>query len=319
MRLGRPKYPARRLRGFTLIEMVIAIVLVSIIVATTIFFVYPVRQAADLATRAELTDIADNALQRIGREVRLALPNSVRRDGSHLFLEFIPLRNAGRYRADVGGLASGSNCPDTGIGQPDSDQLSFNPVVDTCFKTIGAVASTITTTITTSDFLVLNNYGPGFTGQNAYDTSGTLNRRQISAAADEGTRERISFTSATAFDRTLHDSPGKRFYVVVGNTLTVLPEPVTYECSPAPAGGTLTRRWGYSMLTAQPTLPAQFAGGNATLIAGDVTDCDFDYDPNGVAPQVGLLTLRLTLSRTLSGGETETVSLYHAVHVSNVP
>src|SRR5712692_3016913 len=104
MRLSRPKYPARRLRGFTLIEMVIAIVLVSIIVATTIFFVYPVRQAADLSTRAELTDIADNALQRIGREVRLALPNSVRvtTSGSSAFLEFLPVRTAGRYRADSG-------------------------------------------------------------------------------------------------------------------------------------------------------------------------------------------------------------------------
>ena len=300
--------------------MVVAIVLTSIIVATTIYFVYPVRQAADLTARAELTDIADNALQRIGREVRLALPNSARANGS--FLEFIPLRTAGRYRGDVGGLSSGSNCPDTGIGQPDSDQLSFNPVVDTCFKTIGTVANA--STIATSDFLVLNNYGPGFSGQNAYDTSGTLNRRQLSAAVDEGTRERISFTSATAFDRTLHDSPGKRFFVVNGNVSTGLPEPVTYECDTA-VNGTLTRRWAYTMTAAQPT---SFGGGSATLIAGEsptspsstkVTGCDFNYDPNGVAPQVGLLTLRLTLSKALPGGGTETVTLYHSVHVNNVP
>jgi MSHA biogenesis protein MshO len=311
----RPIRPERSARGFTLIEMVVAIVLVSIIVATTIFFVYPVRQAADLSTRAELTDIADNALQRIGRDVRLALPNSVRQttSGSSAFVEFLPVRTAGRYRADVGGPSSGSNCPDTGIGQPDSDQLSFSPVVDTCFKTIGTLANA--TTVTTNDFLVLNNYGAGFTSQNAYDTSGTLNRRQISAAADEGTRERISFTSATAFDRTLHDSPGKRFYIVVGNASTALPEAVTYECIPAPTGGTLTRRWAYAMTTAQPT---SFGSGSATLIADNVTDCNFDYDPN-VAPQIGLLTLRLTLSKILSGGETEVVRLYHAVHVSNVP
>jgi MSHA biogenesis protein MshO len=314
MRQIRPERFAHRARGFTLIEMVVAIVLVSIIVATTIFFVYPVRQAADLATRAELTDIADNALQRIGREARLALPNSVRvtSSGSTFFVEFLPLRTAGRYRADVGGVPSGSNCPDTGIGQPGSDQLSYSPVVDTCFKTIGTVADA--STITTSDFLVLNNYGPGFNGQNAYDTSGTLNRRQISAAADEGTRERISFISATAFDLTLHDSPGKRFYIVNGNASTALPEPVTYECNPT--AGTLTRRWGYTMVAAQPT---SFGSGTSTLIANDVTFCDFNYDSNGVGAQIGLLTLKLNLSKTLSGGEVETVSLYHSVHVNNVP
>jgi hypothetical protein len=56
------------------------------------------------------------------------------------------------------------------------------------------------------------------------------------------------------------------------------------------------------------------------VIARNVTACNFDYVAN-VAPQIGLLTMRLTLSKTLSGlaGSAETVSLYHAVHVSNVP
>ena len=78
-----------------MIEMVIAIVLVGIIIAATVFFAYPVRQAVDTTARAELTDTADNALQRIGREVRLALPNSVRvasgPGGS--FIEFIPVKS----------------------------------------------------------------------------------------------------------------------------------------------------------------------------------------------------------------------------------
>jgi MSHA biogenesis protein MshO len=291
--------------------MVVALVLTSIIVATTIYFIYPVRQAAEFSTRAELTDIADNALQRIGREVRLALPNSVRRDVSHTLLEFIPLRSAGRYRAE----SSGAAC-DTA-----TDELAFD-TSDTCFKSIGTMANA--SSITVGDFVVLNNYGPGFSGQNAYDTAGTLNRRRITSAVDEGTRERILYTPSTAFDRTLHDSPGRRFFVVNGNVPAVLPEPVTYECDTA-VNGTLTRRWGYTMAATQPT---SFGGGSSTLIAGEfptspgstkVTVCDFDYDANGVAPQVGLLTLRLTLAKALPGGGTETVTLYHAVHVNNVP
>ena len=143
MRRTRPK-ALPLLRGLTLIELVLAMVLIGIIVGATAYFFYPVTQSVDVAGRAALTDIADNALQRIGREVRLALPNSVRRttSGSSSFLEFLPVRTAGRYRADGGGIAGGTDCPNIGgVGVPDSDQLSFNPVVDTCFKTAARSSS----------------------------------------------------------------------------------------------------------------------------------------------------------------------------------
>ena len=63
---------------------------------------------------------------------------------------------------------------------------------------------------------------------------------------------------------------------------------------------------------------AAHTSGTGVLVANNVTGCDFDYVPN-VMSQIGLLTLRLTLSRTASSGQPETVTLYHAVHVSNVP
>ncbi len=311
MRRIRPESGRRSTAGLTLIELVVAMVVIAIIASATIYFMYPLRQAVDVTTRAELSDIADNALQRIGREVRLALPNSVRTDASRRFLEFIPVRAAGRYRADGPGVAGGIDCPPL-AGAPANDQLSFD-VVDTCFKTIGSLSNAAA--ITTTDWVVLNNYGPGFDGQNAYAIVGILNRRRISAAVAEGTRERIDITSATAFDRTLHDSPGRRFYIVNG-TAAGLPEPVTFDCS----GGTLLRRWGYQMTAAQPAAPASFVGVGATSqpIANNVSSCVFEYVPN-TGPQIGLLTLRLTLSKTRSDGGNETVSLYHSVHVSNVP
>src|SRR2546428_12571381 len=100
MRRTRPD-ARRRARGVTLIEMVIAMVITAIIVAMSIFFANPLQQAVDVTTRAELADIADNALQRIGRDVRLALPNSVRANPT--IIEFIPLRTGGRYRAEPAG------------------------------------------------------------------------------------------------------------------------------------------------------------------------------------------------------------------------
>lgn len=291
--------------GFTLIEMIVAIVIVAIIVAATVYFVFPLRQTVDASARAELTDIAGNALQRIGRDVRLALPNSVRvtTSGSSAFVEFLAIRTAGRYRGQSSGAACGAA----------TDELAFddNTTPDACFKSIGPLA--ITDAVTTSDHLVLSNYGalPGqFANQNAYETAAPTvanprNRRQISGFFDEGGRHRVEFApAAVAFSRSLHESPGARFFIISG--------PVTFQCDTA--SGEIRRHGGYAIADAQPTA---FAGG--ALIASNVTACNFDYDPNGVAPQIGVLTLRLTLSRTLSGGETESVRLYHAVHVNNVP
>ena len=303
--------PIRPERGVTLIELVIAMVLVGIIVAAVAFFLNPLRQSTDLALRAELTDIADNTLQRIGREVKLALPNSVRSrtSGGVVFLEFLALRTGGRYRAGGGGLAGGTDCPDDGSGVPGSDQLTFG-AVDTCFKTLGKLSDAI---VANSDHLVLFNLGPdpagsdpvGYLDQNAY-AAGAANRVLITAVdtTSEGNRDRIVF-SAKTFAQARHDSPSKRFFVVSGA--------VSYVCDPA--AGTITRRWGY---TESPLQPASFSDGSAALIAENVSACEFDYNPS-VSPQLGILTMRIRLQKALFGGANETVSLYHAVHVNNAP
>lgn len=304
IRPDRSRHPARRPeRGVTLIELVVAIVILGIIVAAVAFFVFPVRQGAELAMRAELTDIADNALQRITRDVRRALPNSVRVNGTGQYLEFLEVRTAGRYRGEGGGASGGTDCnnDDPALGVPDNDMLSFDTAADQCFKTVGKLPAAPVV----GDFVVLNNHGPGFTGQNAYATSGTLNRVAISGVnTGEAGRDRIAF-SPTTFQRDLHDSPGKRFYVVSG--------PVTYGC----AGATMTRYQGYT-IDADQNNTSPPSGGTSAPIAGNVVSCAFDYNPN-VSPQIGLLTLRLTLAKARSDGTLERVSLYHAVHVSNIP
>jgi len=305
--------PERAL-GVTLIELVVAIVITGIVLAMTVYFANPVRQSVDLAGRADLTDAADNALQRIGRDVRLALPNSVRVTtpvvGGPSYLEFIPIRTAGRYRAAGNGANTANNC-----GSLSADILSFGSAAETCFMTLGTLADAATVNAT-RDWLVLNNYS--FASQDAYE-AGAANRRQLSAitADTSPNRHRVNFTSSVALDQVLHDSPGKRFFIAVGRIANpAQPEPVSYVCTPSlTGGGTLVRRWGYDLSATQPT---SFTGGTLALIAGDVTACSFDYASN-VAPQIGLLTLRMDLSRTLSGGAVETVTLYHSVHVNNVP
>lgn len=297
-------------RGVTLIELVVTIVVIAIIVTAVSFFLTPLRQSSDAAMRAELSDTADNALQRIGRDVKLALPNSVRvaSAGGAQYLEFLAVRTAGRYRAEGGGAAAANDCPadDAALGAPANDMLSFDTVNDTCFKSIGKVADAATI-VAGSDRLVLNNLGPGFAQQDAYEAS-PANVAAVSAVdfATEASRDRIAFARATPFQRTLHDSPGKRFFVVSGA--------VSYVCDPALR--TLRRHWGYTNAS-PPTQPTSFSDGSSALIADNVSGCGYDYA--NVGPQLNLLTMRLTLQRARFDGTSETVSLYHAVHVNNSP
>ncbi len=287
-----------RSRGVSLVELIVAMVLLAIIAGVVVFFILPIRQATDVTVRAELTDTADNALQRIGRELRLALPNSIRvPGGTGQVIEFLPVVTAGRYRAEGYGAGAPIGTPCT-AGVPESDRLLFG-AADACFKTVGTLGAAITT----AHRLVLSNYGENFPGQNAYQTAGTLNWRTIASPAAAGSHDRISFTSAVPFDAALHDSPGKRYYVVSA--------PVSFSCNTGT--GRLERQTGYALQAIQPTV---FGAGD--LLAANVSRCVFEYQPN-VAPAIGLLTLRLALSKALSGGGVETIELVHAIHVRNVP
>ena len=315
--------------GFTLIELVVTIVTTALIMGVLVFFVYPLRQGVDITARADLTDAADTALRRIGRDVRLALPNSVRvaTDASgRAYVEFLAVRTAGRYRADGQGAGGGSlaNCAsdDATLSplQPNNDQMSFDVSADTYFKTIGLLADSATI-VAGSDYLVLNNFGSGFSGQDAYAAGSppATNRVLVTGASDDATlpQSQIQFSSAS-FARTLHDSVGKRFFVISG--------PVGYVCDPV--AGTLTRYWNYpiqaNLCVGQAGAPClgsvntPAAGSSSAPLASQVSACQFNYSQNA-SPQAGLLTLLMTLSKSVSSGSAEQVSLYHAVHVSNVP
>ena len=93
-------------RGFTLIEAIVVITITAIISAVVATFIRtPIQGYFDSVRRAELTDTADTAVRRIGRDLRLALPNSVRvtTAGSVYYLEFLLTSGGGRYRTDTPG------------------------------------------------------------------------------------------------------------------------------------------------------------------------------------------------------------------------
>ena len=164
-------------RGFTLIEMIVVIVLTSIIAsAVAVFIKLPIQGYVDTARRAEMSDEADTALRRMGRDLRLALPNSVRVDGGAT-VEFLLTRTGGRYRAAV---------DSTGAG----DMLDFAVNNDPSFDQFGPLASGIGQTISAGDILVVYNLSipdaDAYAGENTATISGT-------AAGDLPNENKINF------------------------------------------------------------------------------------------------------------------------------
>lgn len=288
--------------GVTLIELVITIALTGILGALIVQFVAPVRSYIDTSRRAALADAADTALRRIGRDVRLALPNSVRVTTSSgvTYLEFLLVRTAGRYRFESDASTT-TGCPGGAGTDPALDALSF-AAADDCFKTIGNIPNIAQ--VTATDFVVVFNLPPGTSNANAYEFAGVTggNKSKIVSATAGAGEDRIVIESNSF----VYESPGRRFFIIEG--------PVTYACDPA--GGTLKRYSGYAIAAAQPTPPA---GTGALLASGVAAPCTITYDSSLAAQGAGLLTMSLRLSMQDSRGDTEYVNLYHAVHVNNVP
>lgn len=268
-------------RGFTLVEAVIVITLTGIIASVVaIFIVRPVQGYFDSAQRAELTDTADTALRRIARDLRLALPNSIRPTGVSTAIEFLSTQTGGRYRATTSGA---------GLGDP----LDFVTGADTSFDVFGPPVTFSATTAANQNQIVVSNYG--ITGANAYSGNGASTDVRRAYGGAVGAASNVSIASVNPLPI---DSPSHRFFVV--------DTPVSYVC----AAGKLTRYWGYPILAAQgiPTI-----GSSSAVLAQNVSACSFSYAP-GITERNGLVAMQLSLTKN-----GETVTLYHEVHVNNAP
>jgi MSHA biogenesis protein MshO len=266
---------AKRAAGFTLVELIVVIVITSIIAAVVAVFIRaPVEGYFDAARRAELTDTADTALRRMARDLRLALPNSVRLSGSAV--EFLQTRTGGRYRVESDG------------GTTPADELDFT-ANDTSFDFLGTLSSTPVA----GDLVVV--YNLGITDANAYAGDNSSAVTGVAGSTISINSKQFPF-----------ESPGNRFQVVT--------DAVSYVCAGAgivngDGTGTLRRYWGYGIAPAQTVPP----GGSNALLANNVSSCSFVYT-QGVTARSGLVTMRLQITE-----DGESVSLYHEVHVPNVP
>ena len=163
------------------------------------------------------------------------MPNSIRVGGGRAFLEYVPIHDAGRYRAAAGTAAA-------------DDPLNFDDGADSSFDVLGPPV-----TVLAGDSLVV--YNLGIAGANVYETPLT-SRRLATAGAG---LSKVSFTSTGS--PLPFASPGSRFQIV-GN-------PVSYACDLAT--GTLWRYSGYGFLATQPVTLATLNGsaGGGEGGAGD--------------------------------------------------
>lgn len=275
---------SRNLRGFTLVEAVIVIAITGVIAAIVAVFIRaPVQSYFDSAARAALSDEADTTLRRMARDIRLALPNSIRIDTSGVYFELLLTASGGRYLAEEDDPTAGQILDFNNTGALSFDVVSTAP------------------TITAGNSIVVYNLGPGLDPANAYCASATgCNNRavvaSIAASPDVPNATRVRL-SANPFLNGLR-SPSFRFQVVT--------MPVTYSC----AGGTLTRYWNYTISASQPTPPSD---GQHAVLATNV-NCTFSYARAN--ERSGLVGLGLTMT---GKGDAGAVSLFQQVHVDNTP
>ncbi len=285
-------------RGVTMVEMIVVIVITGIIGGVVALFIrLPVQGYTDSVARASATDAADITLRRLARDLRLALPNSVRIQSTAApdvrYIEFLQTSGGLRY------LAEDDIRPNVAVGK----HLDWNDASKTSFDVVGGIPGGRHRPVV-GDYVVVYNLGSGQEPGDAYNCDVACNRARIKAFPGPATIELENNPfPAQAVSGVMLASPGKRLHVVSSA--------VSYACNLGT--GKLIRYWDYPIVRDQPTPPV---GGKSALLANNIKSCNFDYT-NLASQRSGLVGLSLGIN--IPGASEAILMLEHQVHVDNTP
>lgn len=287
-------------RGFTLVELIMVIAL-SAVVAVLISSVMsrPLQGFVDQSRRAELVDLASGALNRMSRDIRLAVPNTLRTPNGQT-VELLAIHEAGRYRANLAG------------GAVRHDPPRCPPAPAVC--QIEVLSPTIEAArVAQARWMVLYNIGMSSAGDSVWPPFNSSSAATPAVITPNGvnfalTAGLMTLSGAAASDfRFKFASPQRRFYLAR--------EVLGYHCDnpgtdAATGNGTgQIRRASFTSLASSYT----YTAANSAVLLGNVSSCAFSYAP-GTSTRAGLITLRVGVKR-----QGEEIMLLQQVHVDNAP
>jgi MSHA biogenesis protein MshO len=286
--------------GFSLLELILVIVLLGILASGAgLLITTPIKAYSDQLRRTQLVDMAEMSLRQIARDIRRALPNSIRTNQNMATgvtaLEMVNIVAGARYRDEVGGTFTAP-----------FDTLDFNQA-DTDFNFLGTLVSGITT-IPAGQRLVIYSTAPTnfYAAASSNDNVGIVTPANSTLTLSQiGLEQHLKIDPAFEFT---DPSPGQRSFLTDGA--------VSYICDPL-GQAKMTRYTDYEFQVDQPTTNialSDLPGVQQGDVVAQLTACSINYDA-GTAQRGGIVTLSITLSDDTGEG----VTLLHQVHVVNVP
>ncbi len=273
--------------GFTLVELVMVIVVLGILATGSVKFISQSAQSLiDTSERQAMASSATIAVEKVLREVRRALPNSVHRfsDGGNECLELVPILHSSEYiSVPIASAATSFNSiafvaatgSETGFVAvyPNSKDSIYGPNPATVPPTVRSISSSTATTSAV-----------GIPGANM---------------------QTIQFDGANTY-RFPTDSPRKRFFLV--------DQPISF-CDDANG-----RLWRYQNYGFQPDSSGSIptAGVNRILIADSLqaNSLSFNILPAQLQRNA-VVRMSLTIARPDSA--TEEIDISQEVQLRNVP
>jgi prepilin-type N-terminal cleavage/methylation domain-containing protein len=283
--------------GFTLTELIVAIVLAAIVASfIALFLGTPIDSYFAQTRRSDLADSADHIATAITVDLRTALPSSMRVAASGTALEFLATEGTARYYG-----------PLDKSGAQTAEELTFAPSSVSSFVTLdnfNPPAAPYTFPYY-PPYLSVGNlgiYNPGPNGDqdayhNVYGAGGDVGvmtpagNKVVKITGNPGGpgENLVTLNSPTPMKFVSNGLQNRDAYLVSG--------PVSYVCDLTPGSpsyGTLRRYSNYAVTALQQVPPAN---ATVSLIAHDVSACAFSrpyQDPNHGFGEIAIL--RITLS-----------------------